>query len=196
MQYIAEDPVHVVARNEQAAIVDPQSRGVIQPMRRRLFAKFQRGTAPGWARQIGLETFEFRKAPQGVTPSQWLAFYDSLEAQQEMGWTDEERETIDAKLLTIAGVLVVERPKLSAPWPAYDSLVAAKGGPTRPEVAEKISSIVEDLGLNPHDVLAYEQQELDRPEVVTALQTLLPHAPAPLTGDLFAGDEEGELIEA
>jgi hypothetical protein len=195
LQFIAEDPVHVVVRNESPAIVDARSGGVITQKQRRVFAKFSRGTAPRWAAELGVATFEFRRRPEGVTPEQWLAFYDSIEDQGGRGWTDEEREAIEAKLQSTDGVLLVEKPKLAAPWPSYPKLLASKApGPTRKQIADKITATVEELELDPRDVIGYELENKNRPEVLSALEALIPgHDAAPAeTGDSF----EDELIEA
>lgn len=192
MQFIAEDPVTVVVRVAQPAIIDPNTRGVIQPGTRRLFAKFQRGTAPAWATKVGVATYEFRRQPQGVTSEQWLSFYDSIEEQTRNGWTDEEREAIESKLQITDGVQLVEKPRVAAPWPAYDKLVAgSRPAPSRKEVVEKIVSIIDDQGYDIQAVLAYELENKNRSEVIAALKALLPD------GEYSEiEDEDGELIEA
>jgi hypothetical protein len=167
----------------------------VRTARRRLFAKFQRGTAPSFALAIALNAFEFRRRPSGVSAEQWVAFYDSYEAQLSQGWNDEEREAIEAKLLTIDGVIQVEKPRLPAPWPAYDKIVAGKKPlPNRNEVAAKIGAYVLEGELDARAVIEYERENKDRPEVVAELERIIgEHVPAePPSGDLFAE----ELIEA
>lgn len=195
MQFIAEDPVHVVCRVAAPALYDTESR-LIKPEGRRLYAKFTRGVAPDFARQIGVATFGFKRMPEeGVSPEQWLAFYDSVEAQHQFGYNDEERKTIEAKLLATDGIIVVERPRLPAPWPNFDSIVASKGALSSKDVVEKIVATVVEAGYDPATVIAYEK-ERDRPRksVITALEALLPEdAPAPASSD---GWLDEELIEA
>lgn len=193
MQYIAEDPIHVVCRNEDPPLTDGKG-GIVRPGRRRLFAKFTRGTAPDFAREIGLRTFELRKMPEdGVSREQWLAFYDSVEAAAQNGWTKDEREAIEAKLATVDGVLVVARPRTPAPWPNYDTIVASKDGLTNQQVVEKIVGKVIEDGYDLAHVLAYERErERPRKSVIDALEALQPAETATLSGELF--DEE--LIEA
>lgn len=193
MQFIAEDPVNVVVRVAQPPIIDPNTRGVIQRGTRRLFAKFQRGTAPAWATKIGLALYEFRRQPQGVSPEQWLSFYDSIEEQQRNGWTDEERAEIEQKLLITDGVKLVEKPRVAAPWPSYDKLVAgSRPAPSRKEIVEKILAIIDEQGYDPQAVLAYESENKGRSEVMDAVSALLPEG----TTFSIEDDEDGELIDA
>jgi hypothetical protein len=171
--WIAEDPVYVLVRNETEAIYDTQGRQ-ISPKQRHVFAKFKRGGAPGWALRKGLETFEFRKMPErGVSKQQWLAYYDVKEDASQMGWTEEEQAAIVATLDGAGGhaALRIAPDKLAAPWPKYDSL-KVQGQRTIEKVAEKIAETVLELGLDPASVVAYEQENLGRSEVVNALTAL------------------------
>lgn len=58
-----------------------------------------------------------------------------------------------------------------APWPAYDKLVP-QGRRTVEIVAEKIAAMTLDMGLSPADVVAYEREHANRPEVIEALEGL------------------------
>lgn len=192
MQFIAEDPIQVVIRNEVPPVVDPGGRGIIRAAQRRLSAKFTRGIAPDWARTVGLETFGFKKMPEGVTAGQWLAYYDSVEAQDAFGWNDEERKAIEAKLQTIADVIVVEKPRLAPPWPAYDKIVGKQGVLTSAQVVEKIVGKVEEDGYDPAEVIAYERENRHRKSVISALEPLA-GGPVEQPAEL---EEEEELVEA
>lgn len=194
MQFIAEDPIHVVCSNEEPALHDTNGR-LVKPGKRRTYAKFSRGTAPEFARVVGLRTFELRKMPEGVAPEQWLAYYDSVEAQAQHNWTDQERKAIEERLQSIDGVILVEKPRLPAPWPKYDEIVASKEGLSSKEVVDKIVGTIESIGCDPAVVIAYEQQrDKPRKSVISAVEALLPADATP------APDENGwldeELIEA
>lgn len=178
MQYIAEDPIHVVVRNETPALYDTGGR-MIAPVKRRLFAKFTRGVAPTWAVEIAEKTFELRKMHLEVTVQQWIAYYDSVEDQAAMGWTDEERKAIEEKLDGHHAAMLVERPRVAAPWPTYDETHHGK-----------IAALAEELGLV-SQALAYEADNKKRPSVIEALQEL---APAPDPADEPQVGEQ--LIEA
>lgn len=194
MQFIAEDPIHVVCKIASDPLYDTGGR-MIRQGGRGLYAKFQRGTAPDFARAIGVKTFAFKKMPEGgVEPEQWLAFYDSVEAAAQLGWDADERKAIEAKLLQIDGVIVVEKPRTPAPWPNYDAIVASKGGLTSQQVVDKIVAKVVEDGYDPAVVIAYElERERPRKTVIAGLEALLPEdAPSPAQDELL--DEE--LIEA
>lgn len=169
-QYVAETPLHVVVRSEIAALYDVGGR-MVAPKQRRVFAKFKRGQAPLWAQELA-QTFgwAFRGMPaEGVTVGQWVSFYDSFEAQEENGWTDEEREAIEAVLAKNGNVRQVEPPKVPAPWPTYDDFNGT---------AADLATRVAELGLDPHAVIAYEQQGQNRTKVLTELAKLLNSVPA------------------
>ena len=66
-------------------------------------------------------------------------------------------------------VLADEPVKLPPPWPAYDKLVA-QGRRTLEMVVEKIKAQVDEAGYDPVAVIAYERENLNRPEVIAALE--------------------------
>lgn len=180
MQFIAENEPHVFVRSENPAVYDTKGR-LVQPKSRRLAAQFRRGTAPAFAREKGLKAFEFKGLPDsGISPGQWLSYFDSVHAQRQFGWTDEEREAVEAKLLE-QGYMRVEPDRLQAPWPAYDKLVA-QGARTVEKVAAKITETVIENGYDPEEVAAFERENLNRPEVLDALASLIetPAEPEPL----------------
>lgn len=67
--------------------------------------------------------------------------------------------------------ILVEQPKIPRPWPRYDEL-RVQGRRTVEMVVETIVAKVKEDGYSPEDVLAYERQNLNRPEVVEALEEL------------------------
>jgi hypothetical protein len=92
LQFIAEDPVHVVVRNESPALIDAKTGRTVRLAQRRLFAKFQRGTAPEWAQKIALETFEFRRCPRASPPASGSPSTTPHEAAGSARLDDEERD--------------------------------------------------------------------------------------------------------
>lgn len=103
-------------------------------------------------------------------------YFDSVVAQEQNGWTDEEREAVEKQLIMTANrwpeaVQVVERAAAVAPWPKYDTTHHSK-----------IVQLAEDLGLV-EQALVYEQENKNRESVVAGLSAKLT-APAP------EGDEE------
>lgn len=150
---------------------------------RRVFAEFQRGGVPEWALPIAEKTFAMGGRPPEIAPNRWLSTYDSALDQRQRGWTDEERELIEAKLRSKQDVVEIIPPKLAAPWPTYDRLVV-QGKRNINMVAEKIASEVQEGNLDVEYVVAYEHQNLNRPEVIAALNALVTEV------------EEEELIQA
>ncbi len=170
MEFIAEDRIRVKVRSEQLALHDTRGRQV-EPSKRRVFAQFERGNAPIWAREQAARLYSFDRMPQGTTPERWLSYYNSADDQILYGWTDEERAAIEQALLEVHSAVLVERPKVAAPWPAYDKLTVT-GRRTIEHVVEKIVAAVTDLGLEPKAVVDYERENLNRPEVLAAMEAL------------------------
>ncbi len=176
-EFIAEDPVHVVVASEQPAIYDGRG-NMVQPKRRRVFAKFLRGEAPIHAQKVALETFSFRKIIQNFPRERWFGYFNSKDAQLQQGWTDEEHDLIVARLVE-QGYLEVKPVKIAPPWPAYDKLVK-QGQRTDAHVAAKIAEKVAEDGYDPAAVAEYERQNLNRPEVLAVLDVSKDEEPEPL----------------
>jgi len=64
--------------------------------------------------------------------------------------------------------LLVQRPATPAPWPRYDE-VKVIGRRTIDDVARQIVEKIEELGLDPDQVIAYERENLNREQVVAAV---------------------------
>lgn len=183
MQFIAEDPVRIVVRSELPALHDDKGKRV-RDRQQRLFAQFQRGGLPPYALDLAVKAFEFRKKPPAHPIENWVAFFDSEAGQIQNNWTTAERELVEARLTVgvadddgrfyppPADVLLVERPHLAAPWPAYDKLVA-QGARTVEKVSVKIAEKVTEDGYDPAEVIAYERENLNRAAVLDALAELI-----------------------
>jgi hypothetical protein len=168
-EFIAEDPIRVVVASEQPPIYDGKGH-MVQPKKRKLYAQFVRGAAPVHAQQVALTTFSFRKIHQGIAPERWFGYYNSKDAQRQHSWTEDEHDQIVGRLVEL-GYVQVEPIKLDAPWPAYDKLVV-HGQRKIEHVAAKIAEKVLEDGYDVAAVVAYEQQNLNRPEVLAALSAL------------------------
>lgn len=101
-----------------------------------------------------------------------IGVFDTEVAQQLRGWSDEQREWIEQKLIGSGDLgsqfILVEQARAPKPWPKYDELRAV-GRRTVKDVAEKIAAMTQDLGIDPADVVAYERENANRPEVLEAL---------------------------
>ena len=158
MMFISEDPVQHVVRTEIPAVHDTAGR-MISPKQRRIVIQFQRGHAPMWVRELAVRTFEFRKRPEEIPVETWVSWYDSAEDQKARGWTDEERKAIEEYLVGAFATLHVEQPRVAKPWPTVDRLTVV-GRRTAEDVAEKMASVAEEIGVPLGDVTAYVRDNL------------------------------------
>jgi hypothetical protein len=141
-------------------------------MQRRVFAEFRRGGVPDWALPLAEQTFTMNGKSPEIPARMWLCTYDSELDQASRNWTDEERKLIEDNLREQNGVVEISPPQVPAPWPAYDKLVV-HGQRKIEHVIAKIKEKIEEDEYDPQRVLAYERQELRRPEVVAALEALI-----------------------
>lgn len=138
---------------------------------RQLVAEFRKGGVPTWALPIAENTFKMGGKPPGLPPQVWLNTYDSDLDAKERGWTEEEKALIEAKLRSKGYIVEIVPTKPVAPWPTYDKIVV-QGKRTIVHVAEKIASEVSEGGIDPADVIVYERANLNRAEVIAALEGL------------------------
>ncbi len=92
-------------------------------------------------------------------------FFDSMREQQELGWTDEEREQVERQVLRfckshLSEVWLIEDIPLSAPWPRFD---------TQDDV-EAIATAVATGQVS--EALAYAKQQ-QREKVVAELEAVV-----------------------
>lgn len=142
---------------------------MIQEKQRRVYAKFRRGAAPGWAQQIGVDTFPMLDRPPEIDPAAWLCSYDS-DADE---WNDEERAAIVERLDEL-GYLRVERPRLKAPYPMYDQHRKTAGRRTVELAVKDIVAAYETAGFDIDHAVAYEQENGNDETVIAALAALRP----------------------
>jgi len=134
-------------------------------------------------RELALASFSFNgfyQAEDEVTvipPDYRIGVFDSFEAQAENAWTEEERVMVEQELRRLAALdpntlVIVPEVHLPAPWPRYDEFNGS--------IARLMDKIVDD-GYILEDVLAYERENQDRPDVIAALEQLI---------------EDGEVVQA
>jgi len=95
-------------------------------------------------------------------------FFDSEAAQQQLGWSDEERESVEAAIERIGRqqpflVAKVEFEVVPAekPWPTYDDMNA-----------EQVAQFAESLGLV-REALLYESENKQRKTLIAQLEETL-----------------------
>ena len=169
MEFIAEDPVNFGIRAATVPIYDNEGR-MIKEGSRRLSAKLDRGTAPEYAYQEALKIFSFSKMHQGVSSRQWVSYYDSLSAQVQHGWSDEERKVIEDELCKNYLVIQVSQPLVKAPYPTYTKQRKVQGRRTLDIAITDIVETVKNTGIDPELVISYELQNEKNQKVIDAMQ--------------------------
>ena len=104
-----------------------------------------------------------------------IGWWDSIAAQAEYGWSDEDREFAEKRVLEIAdpNVLVVEEVKVLAPYGKYDQHRKTQGKRTLDHVLADITQTYELAGFDVGLAKAYEVQNLNDPKVLAALDGLV-----------------------
>jgi hypothetical protein len=171
VEFIAEDPINIGIRAAKAPLFDTDGQ-MVKEGTRRLYAKFDRGTAPEYAYQEALKIFSFAKIHRDISPRQWVSFYDSLTAQLQHGWTDEERKCIEDELCKSPHAIKVEQPRIKAPYPAYTRQRKTQGARTIKHAIAEIVETVKTTGIDPELVISYELQNDQNTQVIEAMQAL------------------------
>jgi hypothetical protein len=170
MRFISKYAKYMVQVRPQ--IVEAYATGQSKVIQPQLIAAFDVALVTGEERALARQHFSFNGFAQEqdlvtvVEPDARISAFDSRLAQAEHGWSDEEREAVEALLTKNAEYLPedlirIERERLSPPWPSYDQFSG-----TRQQLAQKI----EEDGYDVVDVLAYERENQNRPEIVAALE--------------------------
>ena len=172
MLFISEKLKDVSVRPERA--IFSEATGERVGLRRRVFAEFTRGGLPSWALEVGVRSFTMAARPADIPETQWLCAYDSVVDQRERGWTDEERKLIEEKLLGKPGVVLAERPKVSAPTPAYVKQTTPHGQRKADMCVKRAVEYVTDEGFDAETLIAFERQEnrAVSKDIIAALQAL------------------------
>jgi hypothetical protein len=180
--FLEKDPVHVTVRSEDAQF---NSNGrKIKTLKRRVFAKFQRGI-PVWAVPLATESFDFSMMPPERTIDQWCGFYDSEADQLRMDWTDEEREAIEQHLIS-ANYTQVARPLADVPYPTYLKQRKVQGKRTIQHAIAEIVATLETTGIDPGDVIGYESDHFDSNSQAIIEAVSAQEAPTPDEEELVA----------
>lgn len=148
--------------------------GLSQETTREIAAYFKPEGLRPHEREAALAKFSFRGLYQEmdeattVQPDYRLGVFDSVVAQQQNGWSDEERELVEQRLLADAEnyneILVAPTSSVPPPWPNYD---AYQGTPKK--LMAKLISDGHDL----QQTLTYERETQNRAVVVELLERLL-----------------------
>lgn len=155
-------------------IREAYAQGMSKETQTPLYAQFQVVALQAREREWALSHFVFNGAPQEmdeatlVQPDYRIGRFDSIAAQEQNGWSNDERIAVENELLRTAEIVPQELTYLPevvvpAPWPAYHSFTG-----TAAQLAKK----VKEDGFDPTEVLAYEIAHENRDDVVAALGKL------------------------
>lgn len=184
MQFIAPDPERVRIRQEKPPVYSVGG-DLMREKVPAIYAQFRRGL-PGWAVPTAIDLYTTDRIPSSdVTPGQWFGFFDSIEAQAQNDWTDEERELVERELVA-KGYDLVEREKATPPYPAYSRHRKVQGKRTVEHAIKDIVAAIEQTGINFDSVFHYEQDFAD-----ANTEAVLNGVKAAL-----AGGEKEELVAA
>jgi hypothetical protein len=174
-RFISRHPKYSVGVRSE--VVDHFASGEKHVAIRGLEARFNRRLTTDYEKEVGVSTFKFPGIPEDrdtrsdVAGFSRISCFDTEQAKAEQGWTDDEHELVLAKLRTHPqyGQELVEvmQPKRPAPWAGYDNLSPAK-----------IADAVALTGVPVAEVIAYEQENEAREEVLADLELLLEDEPA------------------
>ena len=115
---------------------------------------------PGWGNGLGHNEDPFTR----------VGVLDTDEEALRQNWTPEEKEFVEQALAKApsSGIeyVICSPPKTVKPWDKYDEFVGE-------DAVEKILYTVDLIGADPKSVLRYEQENLNRQEVIEALEALV-----------------------
>jgi len=176
MRFVSKYAKYMV--NVRGPVVEYYATGQSKEIQRALVAAFDVALVDGEERALARQHFSFNGFAQEadmvtiVEPDARISAYDTRLAQTEQGWTDEERELVEQVLTENArrlpeDLILVEEVRLAPPWPTYDRF---------PGDAKQLLRKVEEDGYSFDDVLAYERENENRPEVIDLLEQALAYA--------------------
>lgn len=159
----------------QRQIDEAYATGMTHTIQRSLIAEFFPGGMLPQERELAISQFAFPGFNQmvdevGIVPPDGrIGCFDSRQSQISDGWTDEERELVEAVVTrkateTPSSLVVVPEYRTPAPWPRYDEFSG--------DTMALVRRILED-GYEIEPILAYESENQNRPELVAAFEQLL-----------------------
>ena len=173
MRFIAKFGKYAVQVRPQ--VVEAYATGGVKIVQTQLKAEFSIHIATPEERALARQMWTFNGFYQEedwvtiVEPDYRISAFDSILAQAELGWTDEEREQVEQTLTEIArkipgDVIRVEQKRAVPPWPTYDHFPG-----TRADLLKKIA----DDGFDLAQVLVYERENQNRDEIVAFMEAAL-----------------------
>ena len=170
MRFVSKYAKYAVQVRPQ--LTEAYASGATKIVQEQLVAHFSIQAATGEERALARQVFSFNGFYQEedwvtiVEPDYRISAFDSLIAQHELRWTDDERVAVEEALIREAeqhpqDLFVIAAKRAAIPWPTYDEY---KGTPA--QLCKKI----EEDGYSFVDVLGYERENQNRPEVISKLE--------------------------
>jgi len=149
--------------------------GMSKVVQTELEAKFHEGLLLPDERELALARWSFNGSYQEidevttVAPDYRIGIFDSIQAQMDHGWSNDERKLVEDALVTNAelfpnDLMLVPETVIPPPWPRYDSFEGS---------LDKLIAKITDDGYAISDVLAYERTNQNRENVVDALEQMI-----------------------
>ena len=129
--------------------------------------EFRHGLLMQWEWETAASTFGFRGLAEHEDPRWRFSAYDTDIESLQNKWTKERKQEVEQRLLASVGTghIHVEKPRLEAPWRGYPKI---KGK----NAAEEIARIVRETEFDPHYVMNYERENLNRQAVIDAVNAV------------------------
>ena len=155
-------------------LVEYYASGASKVVQTPINAMFQEGQLLPHERELALTRFSFNGSYQEidevttVAPDYRIGIFDSIQAQMDHGWSNDERKLVEDALVTNAelfpnDLMLVPETVIPPPWPRYDSFEGS---------LDKLIAKITDDGYVLADVLAYERANQNRENVIDALEQM------------------------
>lgn len=146
-------------------------------------AQFHKGGLTEWEELVALESFDFSGLPDGINPITRVSMFDTEAYVEGLEFSDTEKSDLlaemDARLVKLAKTFpnelrIVEKPAAPRPWPTYDVTPVEDilDEETEAIMAPGIYSMQALSGVSPEVIRLYEVENLNRPEVIEAMEAL------------------------
>jgi hypothetical protein len=147
-----------------------------------VLAQFHKGGLTEWEELTALESFDFSGLPDGINPLTRVSMFDSEAYVVQKYSNAEERELrlaeIDERLVYLGKLFpnefrIVEKPAAVIPWPSYNETPIEDELDDDGKIATPGLYTMQSLtGISPQAIRLYEVENLNRPEVIEAMEAL------------------------
>jgi hypothetical protein len=155
-------------------IQEAYATGMAKTVQEPVYAMFEPWLLLPHERELALSRWTFNGFYQQedevtvLPPDHRIGLYDSVIDQQNKGWPDAIRLEVERVLIANAeltdNIIVVPKIVVAPPWPRYDDFEGTPEG--------LLARLLED-GYQLEEVLAYERESQNRPEIVEMLEELI-----------------------